>query len=108
MQTVHVQFIDHVGMSRDVDVAEGTSVMEAAVNNGVPGIDGDCGGNAICGTCHVKVSKQWAGIVGPPGKQEGSMLDLLPDMTATSRLGCQIRLDSRLDGLVVQTPEYQH
>ena len=70
--------------------------MRGAIDNGVPGIDADCGGECSCATCHVIVADEWMGAVGPPGEAEESMLDLNPEREANSRLSCQIEVHRRL------------
>jgi len=82
--------------------------MNAAIDNMVPGIDADCGGECSCATCHVIVDDNWIGVVGRPGEQEESMLDLNPDREENSRLSCQIPVTDELDGLVVRLPEFQY
>lgn len=84
------------------DVEEGTSLMELGKANGVAGIMGDCGGGCACATCHVYVSQQWWEKVGEPDDIEFAMLDMVADvMKDTSRLGCQIKMNSELDGIEV-------
>lgn len=103
-----IKFIHHDGTETVVEAADGTSVMNAAVDNLVPGIDADCGGECSCATCHVIVDAAWIDIVGRPSEQEESMLDLNPDREANSRLSCQIAVSDKVDGLVVQLPEFQY
>ena len=95
------------GETREVEVPDGTSVMEGAVRNGVPGIDGDCGGACACATCHVYVDDAWTAAVGPAEHMEEDMLDFAYDVRPTSRLSCQIKMSDALDGLVVHVPERQ-
>ena len=96
------------GETREVEVPDGTSVMEGAVRNGVPGIDGDCGGACACATCHVYVEPEWLERLGPQSDMEQSMLDFAEDVRPASRLACQIKITGELDGLVVRMPESQH
>ena len=96
------------GETREVEVPDGTSVMEGAVRNGVPGIDGDCGGASACATCHVYVEPEWLERLGPQSDMEQSMLDFAEDVRPASRLACQIKITGELDGLVVRMPESQH
>jgi 2Fe-2S ferredoxin len=103
-----VTFIEHNGTARSVDAAEGLSLMEAAVGNLVPGIDGDCGGACACATCHVHVDAAWLERLPPMEALERSMLDLVEDRDASSRLACRIKLGPGLDGIVVRTPLGQH
>ena len=103
-----IKFIEHDGTEHEVDAPAGTTVMNAAIDNGVPGIDADCGGECSCATCHVIVDNSWMEKVGQPSDQEESMLDLNPDRESNSRLSCQINVSDDLDGLVVQLPEFQY
>ena len=103
-----VIFRSYTGERREVDVPEGTSLMEAAVRNSVHGIDGDCGGAAACATCHVYVDADWFAATGPQTEMEQSMLAFAEHVGPTSRLGCQIKMRPDLDGLTVDLPESQH
>ena len=103
-----VTFIEHNGKSHTVDAAAGLSVMEAAVKNLVPGIDADCGGACACATCHVYVDAAFAGKIPEKSDMEQTMLDFANEVTADSRLSCQIKITPELDGLVVRLPASQH
>jgi 2Fe-2S ferredoxin len=83
-------YVEHNGRQHEVEVADGVSLMEGALGNGVPGIDGDCGGNCACATCHVYIG------AGSDGVQDNS------------RLACQIFAGPQLEGLVVTMPATQH
>jgi len=96
------------GSRQEVDVADGTSVMEGAVQNGIPGIDGDCGGACACATCHVQVPDAWLAKLAPQSDMELSMLDFAEGVGPNSRLGCQISVTGELDGIEVKLPENQH
>ena len=102
-----VTFVDAAGTARTVEGDVGSTVMEAAIRNGVPGIDAECGGACACATCHVYVGEAWWDRVGPPEGMEEDMLDFASDVQPRSRLSCQIRLTADLDGLVVHTPARQ-
>lgn len=104
---VNVTFIEHDGSEHKVAAKAGDSLMQAAVSNGVPGIDADCGGSCSCATCHVYVQENWLGKVGTINPTEEAMLSLSTDRQDNSRLSCQIKLSEDLDGLVVTTPEFQ-
>ncbi len=104
---VNILFIDHDGGEHPVEVAPGNSVMQAAVSNGVPGIDADCGGSCSCATCHVYVNEEWLAKTGECAPTEEAMLSLSTDRKENSRLSCQIVVTEELDGLVVTTPEFQ-
>ena len=103
-----VSFIEHNGKRHDVTVPEGTTLMRAAVDNKVPGIDGDCGGQCACATCHVFVEPDWLAKVGSRNEMEESMLDFAAGTQPNSRLACQVTLGPQHDGLVVRMPEGQH
>lgn len=105
---VKIVFIDHAGTQREVSAKPGISVMQAAVTNGVPGIDADCGGSCSCATCHVFVNPEWLEVVGGVNPTEDAMLSLSADRQENSRLSCQIKVTDALDGLVVTTPEFQY
>ncbi len=102
-----ITFISHDGAQHVVDADKGASVMNAAIDNLVPGIDADCGGECSCATCHVYVNPDWMDTVGVPGDREEEMLDLNPERESNSRLSCQIPVSDELDGLVVNVPEFQ-
>ncbi len=102
-----VTYIEHSGAEHVVEVESGSSVMEGATQNMVPGILADCGGACACATCHVYVEKLWQERVGPPNELESGMLEVVSDRRPNSRLSCQIRIGPELDGLVVSLPESQ-
>jgi 2Fe-2S ferredoxin len=105
-----ITFIEHNGTPHTVDAVSGKSVMLAAINNNVPGIDADCGGECACATCHVYIDAAWLPAIGlpEPGSQEASMLSFAAVTQPDSRLSCQIVVTDALDGLVVRMPEGQH
>jgi 2Fe-2S ferredoxin len=103
-----ITFISFDGQRRTVEVAAGTTLMRAATDHRVEGIDGDCGGNCACATCHVYIDPVWADRVGARTACEVDMLNLVAELRDTSRLACQIDVDASLDGLIVTTPESQH
>lgn len=103
-----VVFIEHNGTTRSVEAEIGASIMETAVSNLVPGIDGDCGGACACATCHVHVSAPWLAKLPPMADFEKSMLEFAADNDESSRLGCQIKMTAELDGIIVHTPLGQH
>ncbi len=104
---VTVTFIDHGGTSRSVRAEEGATLMEVALRNDIPGIDGECGGACSCATCHVYVAPEWRDVVGNASQMEEDMLDFASDVRQNSRLSCQIRIRPELEGLVVHTPVRQ-
>ena len=105
-----ITFIEHDGTAHTVDAAIGKTAMDAAVDNNVPGIDADCGGECACATCHVYVDAAWLDRVGLPveGSQEASMLSFAAVTQPDSRLSCQIAVTEALDGLILRMPEGQH
>ena len=103
-----VTFIQHDGAQQQVQAEVGYSLMEVAINNGIAGIDGDCGGCCACATCHVYVDEAWSSMVGQKGEMESDMLEQAADVDHRSRLACQIKIDQELDGLTVHLPESQH
>ena len=104
---ISITYIEHDGTERSIEARPGSSVMLAAVTNGVPGIDADCGGSCSCATCHVFVNEEWLSMIGETSPTEEAMLSLSPDRKENSRLACQIPVTEDLDGLVVTTPEFQ-
>lgn len=102
-----ITFVEHGGARHEVEAREGASVMQAAVENMVPGILADCGGTCSCATCHAYVAPEWNGKLAPPSEDESIMLDGVLDQRATSRLTCQVKACSSLDGIVFQLPEHQ-
>ena len=102
-----ITFIDAQGTSRDVETKASTSIMEAAVQNMIPGIDADCGGACACATCHVYVAAEWLPKLKAKDDMEESMLDFAEDVQENSRLSCQIIMSDELDGITVTTPESQ-
>jgi 2Fe-2S ferredoxin len=97
----------HEGGRFDVDAENGSTVMENAIRNAVPGIETECGGACACATCHVYVDEAWTDVVGEPEAMEEDMLDFAYDVRPNSRLSCQIKVRDELDGLVVSVPERQ-
>jgi 2Fe-2S ferredoxin len=104
---VEINFIDHTGERHQVQASVGMTVMEAAVQNRVPGIDAECGGACACATCHVYIAPEWQEAVGSAERMEEDMLDFAFDVRPNSRLSCQIKVTEALNGLVLHTPERQ-
>jgi 2Fe-2S ferredoxin len=102
-----ITYIEHNGKNHTIDVTNGLSVMEGAVQNNIPGIDADCGGSMACATCHVYVKEEWFNKL--PKKEDGEedMLDMAFEPKKISRLSCQILVSDTLDGLVVNIPSKQ-
>ena len=103
---IKVTYVQPDGSEQVVETRAGDSVMQAAVNAGVPGIIAECGGSMACATCHVYVDDAWADKTGERSESEEDMLDCaMSEMKPTSRLSCQVKLTQDLDGLVVHIPE---
>jgi ferredoxin, 2Fe-2S len=99
--------IAYDGTPFEIDAQTGSTVMENAVRNSVPGIEAECGGACACATCHVYVDDAWTETVGPPETMEEDMLDFAFEVRPTSRLSCQIKMAPALDGVIVRVPEKQ-
>ena len=100
-------FIDSKGEKKSVEVENGLTVMEGAVQNNIPEIDADCGGSMACATCHVYVQDDWYDKITKCEDAEQDMIDMAFEPKKNSRLSCQIIVSNELDGLVVTTPEKQ-
>ena len=102
-----ITYVENNGKSHTIDVANGLSVMEGAVQNNITGIDADCGGSMACATCHVYVKEEWFDKL--PKKEDGEedMIDMDYEPKKNSRLSCQLIVSDELDGLQVTTPEKQ-
>ena len=104
---VKITFIEFDKTEHTIDADEGMSLMEVALQNGVPGIDADCGGACACATCHVYVDKSWVEKTGEAEQMEQDMLDFAFDVTEQSRLSCQVKVTDDLDGIIITLPEKQ-
>ena len=102
-----IKYIEHNGNPHEIDVANGLSVMEGAVQNNIPGIDADCGGGMACATCHVYVKEDWFNKLPKKAEGEDDMLDQAYEPRSSSRLSCQIIVSDELNGLIVHLPEKQ-
>jgi ferredoxin, 2Fe-2S len=100
-------FIEHDGAAHTVEAELGSTVMETAIRNDVPGIMAECGGSCACATCLVHVDEFWLDRVGTRSEEEEGMLDSAFEVRPNSRLSCQIKVTEDLDGLVVRMPAYQ-
>jgi 2Fe-2S ferredoxin len=103
-----VHFIGFDGKRRSVQTDIGNNLMRAATDHAVPGIDGDCGGQCACATCHVYVSAPWAERLPAMQAKENDILEFTNERRETSRLACQIVMTAEIDGIEVQMPEGQH
>jgi 2Fe-2S ferredoxin len=97
-------FVQKDGTRKEVDAADGLTVLDAARKNNIE-LEGACEGSLACSTCHVIVDPQWVDVIPPATDDEEDMLDLAFGLTKTSRLGCQICMKPELDGLVVSLPQ---
>jgi len=104
---VKLLFITPAGERREVTVECRGSLMEAAKHAGVPGIDADCGGSMVCGTCHVHVAEEWLAQLLEPSAMEQEILECVPSPHPHARLSCQIALSPSMDGLSVEVPTAQ-
>ena len=102
-----IKYIDFQGNSKTIEVENGLTVMEGAIQNDVPGIDADCGGSMACATCHVYVEEKWFNKIPKAEEAEVDMIDMALEPKKNSRLSCQLIVSNELDGLIVTTPEKQ-
>ena len=102
-----ITYIDNQENSKTIEVENGLSVMEGAVQNNIPGIDADCGGSMACATCHVYVEEKWFDKLPKKEDAEQDMLDMAFEPKKYSRLSCQITVADELDGMVVKMPSKQ-
>jgi len=100
-------YTDNQGNSKTIEVDNGLTVMEGAIQNDIPGIDADCGGSMACATCHVYVEEKWLDKVPKAEEAEIDMIDMAYEPKKNSRLSCQIIVTEELEGLKVTTPEKQ-
>lgn len=99
-----VAYVTPAGERIELEARNGTNLMKVAVSNAVPGIEGECGGELNCGTCHVLVSGPWSSRVAPRSEEEEEILEMDPAFCENSRLGCQIDLQDDIDGIEVTVP----
>tara|TARA_B110001450_G_scaffold213566_1_gene205982 strand:+ start:122 stop:442 length:321 start_codon:yes stop_codon:yes gene_type:complete len=102
-----ITYIDKQGNSKTIDVDNGLTVMEGAIQNDIPGIDADCGGSMACATCHVYVEEKWLDKIPKSEEAEVDMIDMAFEPKKNSRLSCQLIVSDELNGLTVTTPEKQ-
>ncbi|MCB2016973.1 MAG: 2Fe-2S iron-sulfur cluster binding domain-containing protein [Hydrogenophaga sp.] len=109
MSTIHIRFIHSDQSEEAIETSTGQSLMKAAVDANISGIEADCGGVLTCATCHVMIDRPWADKLPAPIADETDMLDFAASpVEAGSRLSCQIQLTEALDGMVVRLPASQH
>ncbi len=102
-----ITYKDFQGNTKTIQVENGLSVMEGAIQNEIPGIDADCGGSMACATCHVYIDNKWVEKIPKAEDAEVDMIDMAFEPKKNSRLSCQIIVSDELDGLEVTTPEKQ-
>ena len=102
-----ITFEDKDGNSKTIEIENGLSVMEGAIQNDIPGIDADCGGSMACATCHVYVEDNWLDKIPKAEDAEVDMIDMAYEPKKNSRLSCQLIVTDELDGLKVTTPTQQ-
>ena len=102
-----ITYVENDGKSHTVEVDNGLTVMEGAVQNNIPGIDADCGGGMACATCHVYVKDEWFDKINKKSEGEDDMLDQAYEPKKNSRLSCQIIVSDEMDGLEVNIPSKQ-
>ena len=102
-----INYKDNQGNCKTIEVENGLSVMEGAIQNDIPGIDADCGGSMACATCHVYVEEKWFNKLPKAEDAEVDMIDMAFEPKKNSRLSCQIIINDELDGLEISTPEKQ-
>lgn len=102
-----ITFIEHDGERRTVDVANGQTLMEAATQNGIRGIIGECGGARVCGTCHCYIHEAWLSVTGGPCEDEKMLMEFSENHRPNSRLSCQVQVSDAIDGLEVHLPSSQ-
>ena len=102
-----ITYNTHDNNTHTIDVQNGLTVMEGAIQNDIPGIDADCGGAMACATCHVYVEEKWFDKLSKAEDAEEDMIDMANEPKKNSRLSCQLIVTDELDGLIVTTPEKQ-
>jgi len=102
-----ITYIDNQGNSKTIEVENGLTVMEGAIQNDIPGIDADCGGSMACATCHVYVEEKWLNKISKAEEAEIDMIDMAYEPKKNSRLSCQLIVSDELEGLTVTTPSQQ-
>ena len=102
-----ITYKDFQGNSKTIEVENGLTVMEGAIQNNIPGIDADCGGSMACATCHVYVEEKWLSKIQKAEEAEEDMIDMAFEPKKNSRLSCQLIISEDLDGLTVTTPSKQ-
>ncbi len=103
-ETVYATFVHSNGKHETVEGEIGSSLMDLAVDNGVTGIQGQCGGACTCTTCHCFVDAPWFKMSGDLDPDEAEILEFVPERQEDSRLGCQVIVTSAMSGVIVRIP----
>ena len=103
-----INYIEFNGKEHAVDVAEGVSLMQGAMDNMIEGLVAECGGCGVCCTCHCMIDPEWSEVVGEANDEENELLEMLDVREPTSRLSCQVQVTDEMDGMVVRLPESQY
>ena len=103
-----INYIEADGTEYSVNVAEGVSLMQGALDNMIDGIIAECGGCCVCCTCHCMIDPAWSEAVGSAAADEAEMLEMVDNTEETSRLACQVKVTSAMEGMVVRLPESQY
>ena len=104
---VEIIFIEHDGTEHRTAAEPGRSIMEIAMDNGLPGLLADCGGNCSCGTCRGYVAREWADKLESVSFDEQLMLNMVANQEEGCRLTCQIDVSEAIDGIEIRWPESQ-
>jgi 2Fe-2S ferredoxin len=105
---VTIRYVSATGAETVVDASEGDTLMQAALMNNIDGIVGECGGSCMCATCHCFISGEFAEKLPPVSEVEAELLDCAATARqATSRLACQLKVTTDLEGITVNLPELQ-
>ena len=102
-----ITYQDSKGALKTIEVDNGLSVMEGAIQKDIPGIDADCGGSMACATCHVYVEEKWLNKLPKAEDAEVDMIDMAFEPKKNNRLSCQLIVTDELNGLTVTTPSKQ-
>ena len=103
-----ITFVESNGTHHSIEIPNGNSLMQGAIDNVVPGIEGDCGGLCACATCHVYIKADWQAHCQEAEELEKNILDFAFEVNEDSRLACQIEVSNDLDGMQVHLPKRQY
>ncbi|MEQ5837307.1 2Fe-2S iron-sulfur cluster-binding protein [Marinobacter sp. NFXS9] len=104
---IRLTFVTPDGARSDVEAPPGANLMEVAIANGIDGILADCGGNMVCGTCHVVIPEGFQAAIPKQSEMERDILECVPSPQPNTRLCCQIALTEALDGIELHVPKAQ-